>query len=55
VQQQVSEIQQLNAEMVQMGESVRGLIAQVQRFKLGENGSSPAQGFGEAMELPRAA
>jgi methyl-accepting chemotaxis protein len=55
VQQQVSEIQQLNAEMVAMGESVRGLIAQVQRFKLGENGSSPAQGFGEVVELPRAA
>ena len=55
VQQQVSEIQQLNAEMAQMGESVRGLIAQVQRFKLGENGSSPAQGFGEVVELPRAA
>ena len=55
VQQQVSEIQQLNAEMAQMGESVRGLIAQVQRFKLGENGSSPAQSFGEVVELPRAA
>jgi methyl-accepting chemotaxis protein len=52
VQQQVSEIQQLNAEMAQMGELVRGLMAQ---FKLSADGSSPAQGFGEAMELPRAA
>jgi methyl-accepting chemotaxis protein len=55
VQQQVSDIQRLNAEMVAMGESVRGLIAQVQRFKLGENGSLPAQSFGEVVELPRAA
>jgi methyl-accepting chemotaxis protein len=55
VQQQVSDIQRLNTEMAQMGESVRGLIAQVQRFKLGENGSLPAQGFGEVVELPRAA
>jgi methyl-accepting chemotaxis protein len=55
VQQQVSDIQRLNTEMAQMGESVRGLIAQIQRFKLGENGSLPAQGFGEVVELPRAA
>ena len=55
VQQQVQDIQRLNAEMRQMGEAVQGLMAQIQRFKLSDAGSVSVQPFGETSEMPRAA
>jgi len=55
VLEQVNAIQQLNQQMAQAREAVEHLTQQIARFKLAENGSAPAQGFGEVVELPRVA
>jgi methyl-accepting chemotaxis protein len=55
VQEQVSAVQRLNGQMDAARQAMERLLQQVQRFKLAENGAPPAQGFGEVVELPKAA
>jgi methyl-accepting chemotaxis protein len=55
VQEQIGSIQQLNQQMESVRAAVEHLTQQIERFKLAENGTPPAQHFGEVVEMPRAA